>query len=111
MVYHCHALTVVQILGSQCHAALRLALLPTRQSPQECFANLLACASAVVVDQEDRRGHRAMRLPAKAHLILVHIGVEQLLVAAVDNSRTITGSKDMGHSVALEGLEGDRFAA
>lgn len=52
-----------------------------------------------------------MRLLTKAYLILIHVGVEQLLVAAVDDSRTITGSKDMVHPITLEGLKGDGLAA
>jgi len=113
MVCHCHAPMVIHVLGSQCHAALRLALLSTRQCPQECFANLLACANAVIIkrNQEERHDQSAIRLPAAAHLILIDIRVEQLLVAAVDDSWAVTGSKDMVHSITLEGLEGDGLAA
>lgn len=45
------------------------------------------------------------------HLIFIDIRVQELLVAAVDNSGTVTSSKDMGNAAALKGFEGDRLAA
>ena len=45
-----------------------------------------------------------------AYLIFVDIGVEQFLVAAVDDSGAVAGSKDMIHATALEGLERDGLA-
>lgn len=47
----------------------------------------------------------------QVYLIFIDIGVEQFLVAAVNYSGTITSSKDMVHSIALESLEGDGLAA
>ena len=76
-----------------------------------CVAKLFSHANTKVVTQEERHDHSAIRLPIIAHLILIHIGVEQLLVAAVDDSRAVADSKDMVHSIALEGLEGDGLAA
>ena len=46
-----------------------------------------------------------------AHLVLIHIGVQQLFVAAVDDCGPVTGSKDMLDAIALKGLEGDGLAA
>ena len=45
------------------------------------------------------------------HLILIDIRVQELLVAAVDDSGAVTGSKDVGNAIAVEGLEGDGLAA
>lgn len=45
------------------------------------------------------------------HLIFIDVGVQQLLVAAVDDSRPVAGGKDMVNAVTLEGLEGDGLAA
>ena len=48
---------------------------------------------------------------AGAYLVFIDIGVEQLLVAAVDDCWAVTGSKDMGHAIAGEGLQADGLAA
>ena len=45
------------------------------------------------------------------HLVLVDIGVQQLLVAAVDDSRAVTCCKDMRNAIAVEGLQHDGLAA
>lgn len=45
------------------------------------------------------------------HLIFIDIRVQELLVAAVDNSGAVTSSKDMGDAAALKGFQGDRLAA
>ena len=44
-------------------------------------------------------------------LVLIDIGVQQLLVAAVDDGGPVTGGKHMGHAIAVEGLQADRLAA
>ena len=46
-----------------------------------------------------------------AHLILIDVGVQQLLVAAVDDCGPVAGSKDMLDAIALKGLGGDGLAA
>ena len=67
-----------------------------------------------VVSCLDDEGHEQecnIARSAGAYLVFIDVGVQQLLVAAVDDSWAVTGSKDVGHAVAGEGLQADGLAA